>query len=322
MKRNLAIVCILAWMHVASPAFGEVARFAYEAVVTSIEIPAGHPIEDRLSIGDTIRGTLQYELTQPDVLPHLPTVGSYEALPAGENRFRAVGGNGFVFDTSLSPHPFFVATVDDNPSYDTLLVHMSGDTLPSTLQLADTRFVHMGLLLESTNTAALTSDALPRDLALTGFELAGIDFFGSGTTLPTFLVHTAITDLQTIHAIPGDYNADSRVDQADLDLVLLAWGRPANQVGAAWIGLPPEGNIDQSELDAVLLNWGMPKSRPSVPLPEPAAAGLALAGGLFVPLAALRARLVACCTRIGIERGGTTREPEGGAAACSSSESG
>jgi hypothetical protein len=54
--------------------------------------------------------------------------------------------------------------------------------------------------------------------------------------------------------IPGDYNGNGTVEQADLDLVLLNWGLPG--VPAGWTNDLPEGNIDQAELDGVLLNWG------------------------------------------------------------------
>jgi hypothetical protein len=54
--------------------------------------------------------------------------------------------------------------------------------------------------------------------------------------------------------IPGDYNGNGTVEQADLDLVLLNWG--TSGVPGGWVNNLPEGNIDQAELDGVLLNWG------------------------------------------------------------------
>jgi hypothetical protein len=54
--------------------------------------------------------------------------------------------------------------------------------------------------------------------------------------------------------IPGDYNGNGTVEQADLDLVLLNWG--GSTVPGGWVNNLPEGNIDQAELDGVLLNWG------------------------------------------------------------------
>jgi hypothetical protein len=50
-------------------------------------------------------------------------------------------------------------------------------------------------------------------------------------------------------AVEGDFNANGRVEQADLDLVLLNWGTALNQ---PWV----DGSVDQAELDRVLLNWG------------------------------------------------------------------
>jgi hypothetical protein len=53
----------------------------------------------------------------------------------------------------------------------------------------------------------------------------------------------------------GDYSGNGRVEQADLDLVLLYWGRdPDSPPG--WVLEQPSGIVDQEELDAVLLHWG------------------------------------------------------------------
>jgi hypothetical protein len=57
-------------------------------------------------------------------------------------------------------------------------------------------------------------------------------------------------------ALDGDYNGNTQVEQGDLDLVLLNWGRDASPLPEAWVDDLPEGQIDQDELDTVLLNWG------------------------------------------------------------------
>jgi hypothetical protein len=83
--------------------------------------------------------------------------------------------------------------------------------------------------------------------------------------------------------IPGDYNGNGSVEQADLDLVLLNWGT-AN-VPASWVNDLPDGNIDQAELDGVLLNWGNTAPLGSQGVPEPStllAALLAIAAGYVV----------------------------------------
>ena len=273
--RKLTLV-LAAVLPVGDLALAEVARFEYEAVVTSVDVPAGHPVQGRLAPGDVIRGTLQYDLELGDYLDQLPTVGIYEALPAGVNRFQAAGGRGFMFDSTLIDRPAFAATVDDGPQFDTLLVRLSGDTSPSTLQRPDTAFVEMGLLLETNNTRLFSSDALPERLSLDDFELAGIDFFGTGTTFPTFLVHTSITALETMpQMLPGDFNASGLVEQADLDLALVHWGQDAATVPSAWSGAPPVGIIDQAELDAALVNWGAAAGEAGA---VPEAATLALIG--------------------------------------------
>ncbi|PIT98210.1 MAG: hypothetical protein COT71_01940 [Candidatus Andersenbacteria bacterium CG10_big_fil_rev_8_21_14_0_10_54_11] len=68
----------------------------------------------------------------------------------------------------------------------------------------------------------------------------------------------------------GDYDGNGRVDQVDLDRVLLNWGRDT---------------VDQEELDRVLLNWGR-SSIGSAAVPEPPMIALALAGAAM--LCALR----------------------------------
>jgi hypothetical protein len=56
--------------------------------------------------------------------------------------------------------------------------------------------------------------------------------------------------------IPGDYNGNNTVEQADLDLVLLNWGADGSTPPGGWVNDLPTGAIDQAELDGVLLNWG------------------------------------------------------------------
>jgi hypothetical protein len=50
---------------------------------------------------------------------------------------------------------------------------------------------------------------------------------------------------------PGDGNGDGRVDQADLDLVLLYWGQASSDGD-----LDHDAFVGQGDLDLVLLHWG------------------------------------------------------------------
>ncbi len=84
----------------------------------------------------------------------------------------------------------------------------------------------------------------------------------------------------------GDYNLSGVVEQGDLDLVLLNWGRDTDVDGIpeGWINDDPVGLIDQAELDRVLLNWGgsVAANAPLGAVPEPAAlvsAFVLIAGG-------------------------------------------
>lgn len=73
-------------------------------------------------------------------------------------------------------------------------------------------------------------------------------------------------------ALEGDYNDNGRVEQADLDLVLLNWGQPFDTLPTEWVNQrPTEGIVDQAELDGVLLNWGSqaPQMTTAQSVPEP-----------------------------------------------------
>jgi hypothetical protein len=67
----------------------------------------------------------------------------------------------------------------------------------------------------------------------------------------------------------GDFNANGRVEQGDLDLVLLHWGQAGGTVAKDWLGPLPDGTIDQGELDAVLLHWGAQATRSAAAPPLP-----------------------------------------------------
>ncbi len=79
--------------------------------------------------------------------------------------------------------------------------------------------------------------------------------------------------------IPGDYNGSGGVEQGDLDLVLLNWGRDTSTQGVpnGWVNQVPTGLIAQTQLDGVLLNWGNTQSPDfsGSPVPEPGVLGLA-----------------------------------------------
>jgi murein DD-endopeptidase MepM/ murein hydrolase activator NlpD len=93
-------------------------------------------------------------------------------------------------------------------------------------------------------------------------RLALVDDTGQTSNLP--IAH-ALVDPRPIlpEVLPGDFSGNGRVEQADLDLVLLHWGQDGAGTPATWTGPPASGQVDQGELDAVLLNWGATSS-PSV----------------------------------------------------------
>jgi serpin B len=107
------------------------------------------------------------------------------------------------------------------------------------------------------------------------------------------------TDIAAAAIRTGDYNGDGRIDQGDLDLVLLHWGADAATPPAGWTSELPAVVVDQNELDAVLTNWGQSTAGlQAANVPEPAAWLLLSTAAACV--AAISARTVAArCQRAG-----------------------
>jgi hypothetical protein len=128
-----------------------------------------------------------------------------------------------------------------------------------------------------------------RDLVFR-FNLAASDGNEAMTLLGIIEYEEGPIDFGPGGGLPGDYNGNGTVEQADLDLVLLNWGQPG--VPGGWINDLPEGNIDQAELDGVLLNWGNTGALGSAAaVPEPATSVLALLGVSLVVAIRCRAKL-------------------------------
>jgi hypothetical protein len=71
-------------------------------------------------------------------------------------------------------------------------------------------------------------------------------------------------------ALPGDFNGNGQVEQADLDLVLLHWGQDGSSLPSTWTVPAATGLVDQDELDAVLLSWGATSTAAAAaPAPAP-----------------------------------------------------
>jgi hypothetical protein len=97
-------------------------------------------------------------------------------------------------------------------------------------------------------------------------DFATEDFYPefANSSLGDFFTYE-IADVAPPTGIPGDYNANGTVEQADLDLVLLNWGADGATPPAGWTNDLPDGAIDQAELDGVLLNWGSMAARGVIP---------------------------------------------------------
>lgn len=92
--------------------------------------------------------------------------------------------------------------------------------------------------------------------------------------------------------LPGDFNGNNAVENADLTLLLNNWAVTLPPVPAGWEGSPPTSPaIDNDELTTLLNHWGRPAGGGSIAVPEPAT-GLA---GSFIAIVALAWRRARFC---------------------------
>jgi hypothetical protein len=152
--------------------------------------------------------------------------------------------------------------------------HIGETNLTGSSPLASGALVSLGNLFD------FDKPMVARDLTFE-YHIAG------GNTIQGIVEYGLPPDIMPPGGIPGDYNNNGAVEQADLDLVLLNWGQPG--VPNGWVNDLPEGNIDQAELDGVLLNWG-----------DMAAAGLGNAAGVPEPSAWILA--IAACAAFAAAR--------------------
>jgi formylglycine-generating enzyme len=82
--------------------------------------------------------------------------------------------------------------------------------------------------------------------------------------------------------LPGDYNGNGAVENADLTLLLTNWSHPVPPVPAGWIGSPQPTApaIDNDELTPLLTHWGqhIPGAGAGAAVPEPTSIALAVVG--------------------------------------------
>jgi hypothetical protein len=92
--------------------------------------------------------------------------------------------------------------------------------------------------------------------------------------------------------LPGDFNGNNAVENADLTLLLNNWADAVPPVPAGWDGTPPTSpTVDNDELTALLNHWGTAADGGgSTAVPEPAT-GLSAALLAIAALSWPRARL-------------------------------
>ncbi|MEO1497526.1 MAG: hypothetical protein AAFV43_10290 [Planctomycetota bacterium] len=119
-------------------------------------------------------------------------------------------------------------------------------------------------------------DGLSTDFNLIELQLQSID---DGTRLNLEVEGIRIVETPVMALPDGDFNADGRVDNADLNLLLDNWGE--SSVPAEWVR-QFAGAVDNEELNFLLNTWG---AGTSVAVPEPTALVIGLCS-----LAVLRGR--------------------------------
>lgn len=83
--------------------------------------------------------------------------------------------------------------------------------------------------------------------------------------------------------LPGDFNSNGAVENADLTLLLNNWAGPVPPTPAGWTGTPlTSPAVDNDELTALLNNWGQSTGGGSIAtgVPEPTAAALLFLAGI------------------------------------------
>jgi hypothetical protein len=162
-----------------------------------------------------------------------------------------------------------LADVDADGDLDAVLGHTSSETqspLGVWLNEGDGRFESSGQHFE---------DLIGRDAAIVDLTAADSDGDGAIDILVTLsdgnTAHTLLLrNEEPRPVLAGDFSGDGRVEQGDLDLILLHWGEDGNTLPSGWNGVPPVGAIDQDDLDAVLLNWGSTNGVSTQAPPPPA----------------------------------------------------
>lgn len=139
-----------------------------------------------------------------------------------------------------------------------------------------TRFRLSGAVVSDSPGLRETITITDRDVRLTGNLADGSRFnFPLSTAVDPeegFINPEATLTVTYVSLLQGDYNSDGQVDQGDLDLVLLNWGKElVNPFATGWINDLPHGAIDQAELNRVLLTWGSSVAQPTdaTSVPEP-----------------------------------------------------
>ena len=144
------------------------------------------------------------------------------------------------------------------------------------------RFVDPGLYQIATYTTGLDASDFPLDIEV------GVQLDSSGNN-PGDTLFVPIT-INTVSAIPGDYDASNDVGVGDLNLVLFNWNSDGATLPVGWVNERPEPGtlVGVSQLNGVLFNWGNAASAVAT-VPEPASWLSFFSGWLFA-LSAMRRR--------------------------------
>lgn len=241
-----------------------------------------------------------FDRNSSDVIEIAPPVE--DGFNARRFRFNGDGSSVFFTDNRTAGNDLYIGTPGDAEPVQTLFDVPDEDRLIEILLTPNEDFVIVSLVPAAANTETFADRylAVPVDggepitledvtpfgaIAQLGSQSpGGIEIVGDelvylrGTDFDE--IGLFVLDLPT-SAIEGDFNADGRVDNADLSLLLGAWGDAS---------VPPEWTsgfngplVDNDELSALLGGWGIGTGDA---VPEPSSSMIVLGA----PLAAARQR--------------------------------
>jgi len=240
--KNLCCLLLLAGLPAASAA--DIRTWAFEATIIYKADPQG--LFGDLRLGDTARGMIRYDLDLAGDVDGESADYWHPVTFAGMHLTIENPRTGEDLRYDPAPEPLYGVSVYSNASY---FDGVSSAIAFSYFATPPRPGLFSGVYMDLTGLNVLDDVALPTELNLDDWEAATIYLWGENDA-------SAFAQLYSLTPVglDGDYNNNGQVEQGDLNLVLLSWGR--DLVPDGWVNDLPTGTIDQEELNRVLLGWG------------------------------------------------------------------